>query len=236
MIAVPPAPLRDIVGVVLAGGASRRMGTDKRFARLAGRPLISHVAGRLAPQVDALALALDRETALRLADPGARSAFLEGADGAPHGFDPAEMALLPDPEGDRQGPLAGLLSGLAWAAGRGASRLVTTPVDTPFLPPDLVPRLAAAAGPDGIAVAQSGGRRHPATALLPSALAGDLASFLAAGPERSVGAWLARHAVRPVEVPSLHLASRDIDPLQNLNTPEDLAAAEAVFAALIAEP
>jgi molybdopterin-guanine dinucleotide biosynthesis protein A len=238
MVAPPPAPRRDIVGVVLAGGASRRMGLDKRFALLAGRPLIAHVVARLAPQVEAVALALDGDTADRLANPPARAALFGAADRAalPQGFDPAAITLLPDPEGDRQGPLAGLLSGLAWAAGRGAARLVTTPVDTPFLPPDLVARLAAAAGAHEIAVAHSAGHSHPATALIPTALAEDLAAFLAAGADRKVGRWLARHAVREVDFPLLRAGGYDVDPLQNLNTPADLAAAETVFVSLSRPP
>jgi len=218
MVHLPPSPPAGIVGVVLAGGASRRMGFDKRFAPLAGRPLVARVVGRLAPQVDTVALALDRDAARRLAAPGAW-ADLAGMDGC------VAPALLVDAGDERAGPLAGLLAGLRWAAGRGgAARIVTTPVDTPFLPHDLVAGLAAAAAGNEIAVACSHGRRHPATALVPTVLADDLAGFLAAG-ERRVGAWLARHAVRDVHFPATQVAGHAVDPLQNLNTPEDLAAA-----------
>jgi len=109
------------------------------------------------------------------------------------------------------------------------------PVDTPLLPSDIFARLAAAASPDEIAVAASGGHVHHTVALLPSGLADDLAAFLG-GDDRRVRAFLARHTVRAVEIPTLVIAGHSLDPLQNLNTPADLAAAEAALLALSSLP
>jgi molybdopterin-guanine dinucleotide biosynthesis protein A len=47
----------DVVGVVLAGGLSRRMGGgDKSLLDLAGRPMLAHVIDRLRPQVSQVVL------------------------------------------------------------------------------------------------------------------------------------------------------------------------------------
>ncbi|NDH64770.1 MAG: molybdenum cofactor guanylyltransferase MobA, partial [Alphaproteobacteria bacterium] len=48
-----PGPVRSgaLVGVVLAGGEGKRMGPGllKPLRRLAGRPMVAHVVGRLRP-------------------------------------------------------------------------------------------------------------------------------------------------------------------------------------------
>jgi len=193
-----------IAGLVLAGGRSRRMGgVDKALLPFGGTPLVARAVGRLRPQVACLAVSMP--------------------DAAGAGLAP-DVPLLADAMPGFQGPLAGMLAGLLWASRRGPAitHLATVAVDTPFFPADLVGRLAAAAG-EGAAVARSGGRDHPVFALLPLALAGDLAGFLAAGRSRGVGAWLARHAPAAVDFGP----SDGGDPFFNINAPEDVAAAEA---------
>jgi molybdopterin-guanine dinucleotide biosynthesis protein A len=46
-----------LLGAILAGGQSRRFGSDKAQALLDGRPLLEHVADALRPQVSALVVA-----------------------------------------------------------------------------------------------------------------------------------------------------------------------------------
>ena len=85
---------------------------------------------------------------------------------------------------------------MAWAKARDRrARLLTVAGDTPFFPHDLAARLAdAVAGrPDRIAVAASGGRRHPVFALWPVSLEADLSDFLAESATFSVAAFLERH-------------------------------------------
>jgi molybdopterin-guanine dinucleotide biosynthesis protein A len=193
-----------IPGLILAGGRGRRMGgADKAMVPLAGRPLIAHVVERLAPQAGPLALS---------------------ANGDPGRFAGLGLPVLADGE-PGAGPLAGLLAGLEWAAGLGAEALVTAAVDTPFLPRDLVARLRAAAGPAGIAVAGTPGgggpERHPTAGLWPVGLRERLRADLAAG-ERRLGAWAEAQGCVVARFP-------DPDAFFNVNTPGDLARAEAML-------
>ena len=200
MIARPPT-----VGVILAGGLSRRMGAEKALLSLAGRPLLAHVAERLGPQVDALVL---------------------NANGDPARFAAFGLPVAADPVPGHAGPLAGILAGLLWArVNRPAARLVATvPVDTPFFPHDLVSRLAAASeGGTRIAVAASDGRLHQVFGVFPVALADNLESFIATSGSLKVMDWLGRQNAATVDFP----AESPVGPFFNINTPADLALAAA---------
>ncbi len=198
-----------ILGLILAGGLSRRMGGgDKPLRPLAGRTLLERVAERLRPQC-AGGLALSAN-----GDPARFRAVFSGA-------------VLPDTVPDHPGPLAGILAGLeAAAALPGITHVASVPGDAPFLPENFVARLVLIAAAEGkpIALAASGERRHFTSALWPVMLRHDLRDWLGRG-ERRVGGFIERHgaavAAWPVE---------PVDPFLNLNAPEDLAAAEAGLA------
>jgi molybdenum cofactor guanylyltransferase len=189
-----------IFGVILAGGESRRMGRDKALAALAGRPLIAHVLDRLEPQVDRVLISANGD-ALRFVALGCE--------------------VVPDTT--PQGPLSGVLAALTRAADLGATHLVSTPVDTPFLPGDLVPQLllAAEGSSSGLAFACDSTGDHPATAVWPVALIPALSVFLLSGGAKVTRFAEAHHATRAT--------FRDARAFVNLNTPEDLAQAEAML-------
>lgn len=140
--------------------------------------------------------------------------------------DPARMSrfglpVLPDTD-TSQGPLSGLLAALDWAAPLGATHLVTAPTDAPFLPPDLTPRLLLAGD---LALARSAGNDHPTFGLWPVTLRDDLRAFLASGEKPRVRAFADAHHAARADFP-------DDGAFANLNTPEDLAQAEARLRAL----
>ena len=186
-------------------------GGDKTLLALGGRPLLDHVVARLAPQVGSLVLS---------------------ANGDPARFAASGLPVLADTVEGHAGPLAGILTGLEWAAANTACKsLVTAAGDTPFLPEDLVERLAEAATkqPGSIAVASSGGRRHPTFALWSLGLRQALRHFLVDEDNRRVSAFIERHGFVEVEFPLLAHDSDEIDPFFNINVADDLAVAERLL-------
>lgn len=175
-------------------------GVDKAILPLAGRPLIAHVLDRLEPQVEVV---------------------LISANGDPSRFAGLGCEVVADAE--PQGPLSGVLACLKRAADLGATHLVTAPVDVPFLPGDLVPQLllAAEGSSEGLAMAADDQRDHPATAIWPVGLVAPLAAYLAAGGAKVTG-FTDTHQAARVRFP-------DARAFMNLNTPEDLAVAEALL-------
>lgn len=195
------------VGMILAGGLSRRLGGgDKALRRLAGETILARIVRRLRPQVATL---------------------LINANGPADRFG-LTLPVVPDEVPDTPGPLAGILAGLDHVARAfpGTPFLLTVPADCPFLPVDLAVRLAAAAGKAGAAYAASGGRSHPVVGLWRIEARDDLRALLVAEGERRVDRWIARCGAVPVEWPDV-----PFDPFFNVNTPDDLAEAERLAAA-----
>ena len=203
-----PAATPPTLGVVLAGGQARRMGGgDKPLRLLAGRTMLDRVIACLGPQCDGLLL---------------------NANGDPGRFASLGLPVAADEGEGFAGPLAGILAGLDWCAAHRPDLpwIATAAADAPFLPADFVARLHAARSEAGhpLACAESGGRAHPTNALWPVSLRDDLRAALLGG-ERTIARWTDRHGIAAARWP----VGRH-DPFFNVNTPADLAAAEAILA------
>lgn len=194
-----------VMGVILAGGLSRRMGGgDKGLSLLGGRTILERIVARLRPQVDVLFL---------------------NANGDASRFHALGLPILPDGVPDFPGPLAGVLAGLDHAAQAGFAQVAVVPCDTPFLPGDLVARLRDGAGEGRGAVATSAGRRHPTSALWPAGLREALRKALVDEDQRRVETILRRHDFAEVGWPA-----DPFDPFANVNDPGGMAEAQALLA------
>ena len=111
-----------ILGVVLAGGMSRRFGTDKAIALWRGRPLLSHAADALAPHCDLVAVS-----------GGSRAAV--------------DFPTIADWPRSDLGPLGGICGAMRHARDIGFSTVITIACDTPVVPASVFVSLLAAKAP-----------------------------------------------------------------------------------------
>jgi molybdenum cofactor guanylyltransferase len=196
-------------GVVLAGGLARRLGgADKMHIRLGGATVLERIIDRLFAQCDGMMI---------------------NTNAGPERFADTGLPVIADSVPGRPGPLAGILAGLDGArlAAPHKEWVVSVPSDCPFLPRDLVARLHEARTAAGarLACAASGGRQHPVVGLWPVSLREDLRHALSTEGVRKVGEWSARY---PLAV--AHWPAEPVDPFFNINTPDDVAAAERLAA------
>ncbi len=197
-----------VVGVLLAGGLSRRMGGgDKMLRRIGGETILARVIARMKPQTSRLIL---------------------NANGDPGRFAEFGLPVVADSVAGHAGPLAGVLTGMEWAAANATDCpwLLTVPTDAPFLPEDLAARMLAAVESAGaeMACAASGGRAHPVCGLWPVRLAAELRQAMTEADIRKVDVWTARYRLVDVNWPT-----DPIDPFFNANRPDDIAEAERLL-------
>ena len=196
----------NILGLILAGGRSTRMGEDKALMLLGDRPVLAHAIARFQPQVARLVLNGNGDTA-RFA-----------------GFGLEVLADAPAFAG--QGPLAGLAVGLEVAARHGFSHLACVPCDAPFLPLDLVARLSATAENGTVAMASGPRGDEPLFALWPAGLLPEIVKSLSAG-RRGVHDLVTSLPHRCVNIAPDGFAA---DPFLNLNRPSDAQKARILLA------
>lgn len=193
----------NILGAIIAGGNSVRMGQEKAFMELGGVPLIDRVFSRIRFQVHSTVI---------------------NANGDPVRFMRFGLPVVSDLISTIRSPLAGLHAVMSYAVRHQFDAVLTVPSDTPFLPLDLVDRLEEEGRATGAAVAMSGGQVHYLTGLWSSALLPVLnKAVLEDGMVRMQDFERKVHTEQAIWSTAPH------DPFMNINTPDELAAAEALL-------
>lgn len=191
----------QIAGLVLAGGRSQRFGSEKAQAQLAGLSLLRRAVDTLRPLAAQVAVSAIAGSAAE------REARTMG------------LPVVHDAARPEAGPLLGVLAGLAWAQTTGAHALVTLPCDVVCAPPTALDGLLRA---NGAAYIATGRGAESLCATWPLAALPILEKLLASTHPPVRDALRALHAVE-IFVPGS-------DVFLNLNTPDDLARAEALLA------
>lgn len=182
-------------------------GGDKCLLPLAGKTLLQRTIERAQPQVSHLLL---------------------NANGSSLRFARTRLPVIADQFPNNLGPLAGIHAGLKWMQTNTPELqwLVSFASDTPFFPSDLVDRLIAEASPDHkLVVASSKLQLHPVFALWHISLQDTIAAQLSTGEAPRLQEWV--KAQQPLLV---EFNADDYDPFFNINTPQDLYAAEPLAA------
>ncbi len=187
--------------IIAVGGQGRRMGGDKPFCELGAHMLVEHAINFARRHARLIAFAVGIVSDKRL---------------------PAGIPQICD-RTSHAGPMSALESAALFAEQRSAEHFVMIGCDMPFLPDDLVTRLDAARdGKSGAVLAQSGQRIHPAAALWLTKAA--RSALQSTNERRSLMA-----CAEAAGMATTTWADTPFDPFFNVNTPDDLATAEAIL-------
>ncbi len=199
----PAQQNRELTGVLLAGGWSRRMGKDKAGLDFRGKPLLPELVERLAPECSGGVLVVKR----RWQELGPLPAAARVVDD-----------LLPD-----RAALGGLYTALALAD---TPFVFLAACDMPLLSPELIHMLRGwpCPGADALLPIRNG-KLEPVHAIYGHRCLGAIKEALLSGEYRMTG-WFG--AVRSEHISQESWQKVDPDGLsfRNVNTPEELAAAE----------
>jgi molybdopterin-guanine dinucleotide biosynthesis protein A len=196
--------LREITGLILAGGRAQRMGgIDKGLIPFHGRPLIESAIEALKRQTGQLLINANRNLAQY----------------STYGYPVVSDVTL-----DFSGPLAGFSAGLATCKTR---YLLTAPCDSPLLPPDLSERLVGELEASGAQLVYASTEEldgkiwsQPVFCLMRSDVADSLNQFLTKG-DLKIDHWFK----------DLHTSTvifKNSQAFANINTPEELKHLESI--------
>ncbi len=202
----------SILGGVLAGGLSRRMGgKDKSLMMLGERTLMAHVIQRLQLQMNEVII---------------------NANGDPDRYSELDNPVVSDKFDGFCGPLAGIHALMEYAhdQNQGFTHILSVAADTPFFPPDFADRcMAMTDDQNTIILAKSDNNRHPVFGLWPLSLRPALSEFLQLAQTRKVLAFVQQHSYQYAEFDLLENNGKQFDPFFNINHPDDLTIANSML-------
>ena len=190
----------NILGAILAGGKSKRMGKDKLFLNLNNKTLIEHTIIKAKKYLKDLIIITNRENEF---------------------FSKNNIRIVKDCIEGQLGPLVGILTAMKWAKENSPkySWVATFPCDTPFFPESIISKFIEESKKKEslILCASSHGRKHNIFGLWSLDLYDKLYNDLVNNKVRKVQDWTKANNIK-----NLEFKFKDYDPFFNINTKEDL--------------
>jgi len=190
----------NILGAILAGGQSKRMGEDKLFLELNNKKFIEHTLDKVKKYLKKIIIITNQENKF----------FFEN-----------NLTTVKDCVEGQLGPLVGILTAMKWAKENlsKCSWIATFPCDTPFFPESIIKRFIEESEKKEslILCASSHGRKHNIFGLWSLDLYDKLKDDLINKKVRKVQDWTEKNKIK-----NLEFKFKDYDPFFNINTKEDL--------------
>ena len=190
----------NILGSILAGGKSKRMGEDKLFLNLNNKALIEHTIDKVKKYLNEFIVITNQENKF---------------------FEKRNLKTVKDCISGQLGPLVGILTAMKWARENSSkySWIASFPCDTPFFPESIILKFIEESKKKEslILCASSHGRKHNIFGLWSLDLYDKLYNDLVNNKVRKVQDWTKTNNIK-----NLEFNFNDYDPFFNINTVEDL--------------
>jgi len=190
----------NILGAILAGGQSKRMGKDKLFLEINNKKLIEHTIDKVKKYLKEVIIITNQDNEY---------------------FFKNNLITVKDCIEGQLGPLGGILTAMKWAKENltKCSWIATFPCDTPFFPESIIRSFIKESEKKEslILCASSHGRKHNIFGLWSLDLYDKLQDDLMNKKVRKVQDWTEKNKIK-----NLEFEFKDYDPFFNINTKEDL--------------
>jgi len=197
----------NILGAILAGGQSKRMGKDKLFLELNNKKLIEHTIDKVKKYLKQVIIITNQNNEF----------FLKN-----------NLTTVKDCIEGQLGPLVGILTAMKWAkeSSKKYSWVASFPCDTPFFPESIIKSFIKESKKKEslLLSASSHGRKHNIFGLWSLDLYDKLKDDLVNKKIRKVQDWTEKNKIK-----NLEFRFKDYDPFFNINTEEDLKFAKKLY-------